>query len=139
LVLIGEAGNIRCAYKRIRANSQRRLEVFADFFFHCSLPIGGVRITAPRETKEQAKRGHLQAVLRLLLYNSPINCCTTRNRNMCSTRQQRIKKSKQCPVPQSQSNTQRLALFYTHHSFRWTLPLMTNLQIFMEGEGHTAG
>jgi hypothetical protein len=46
--LKGEAGHLHRANRRSAANSQRQLEVFADFFFiHCALPICGERIAGP--------------------------------------------------------------------------------------------
>ncbi len=60
-----------------------------------------------RETKEQAKRGHLFTMLHLLVWKSPINSAVlTGKGNMFNTRWRRIKNSKECPAPQSQTNTQ---------------------------------
>ncbi len=126
--LIGEAGK---RSPHLQANSQRQYEVFADFFMFAALRLLAEYESqhqqywhSIRKMKEQAKRGKLFAALRLLLQKSPNNFAVlTGNGNTFDTRRRQIKNSKQCPAPQSQANTQRLALFQTHLSFRWTLPL----------------
>jgi hypothetical protein len=45
--LKGEVGHLRRANGQSVVNSQCQLLVFADFFIHCALPIGGERIAGP--------------------------------------------------------------------------------------------
>ncbi len=93
--LIGEAGRTLRAYRRSEANSQRQYVVFADFCLFAALRLLAVHELqrqqywrSIRTTKEQAKRGHPCAALRLLFYNSPINfAVVTGNGNTSNARQ----------------------------------------------------
>jgi hypothetical protein len=49
--------------------------------------------------------------------------CTDRKWKFFNTRCRFTIWQKKCPAPQSQAYNQRLVLFLTHLSFRWTLPL----------------
>jgi hypothetical protein len=128
--LKGEAGRLHSPNKRSAANSQRQLEVFADFFFRCALPIGRDRIMGSIVLalhNDNERKGEAQTTIRSA---SPIVieivysfCCTDRKWKYVKykpTANQHLKKMPRATVP---GQYPTICAILDPPWFHWTLPL----------------